>query len=150
MRATPRRVCGDTHRVAQQRAIAEHAQERAGRRRKQGHAAEELAARYLAAQGLRLLARNVRCRAGEIDLVCGDGRFLVMVEVRQRTRGDFGGALASITAHKRRKIIRATRFLLRALPRWRAYPVRFDVVAVDGAPDGAHALEWIKDAFRAS
>ena len=41
---------------------------------------------YLATQGLELLARNVRCKAGEIDLVCRDGRILVFVEVRQRTR----------------------------------------------------------------
>jgi putative endonuclease len=114
----------------------------------QGRAAETLAARYLAARGLKLLARNVRCRAGELDLVCGDGRFLVVVEVRQRSRRDFGGALGSITAHKRRKITRATRFLLYALPRWRAYPVRFDVIAIEGLPDGEHTIEWIRDAFR--
>jgi putative endonuclease len=128
--------------VAQRHAIA-------ARRRQQGSAAEELAARYLAAQGLKLLARNVRCRAGEIDLVCGDGKYLVMVEVRQRTRRDFGGAAGSITVRKRQKIIRAARFLLRALPRWRLYPVRFDVVAVEGRPSGDYGLEWIKDAFRA-
>jgi putative endonuclease len=113
-----------------------------------GRAAEELAARYLAEQGLKLLARNVRCKAGELDLVCGDGKFLVVVEVRQRSRRDFGGASGSITVHKQRKIIRATRFLLRAFPRWRAYPVRFDVIAVQGLPEGDHVLEWIKDAFR--
>ena len=121
----------------------------AERRRLQGGAAEELAARYLETQGLKLLARNVRCKAGEIDLVCGDGKFLVVVEVRQRTRRDFGGALGSITPYKQRKIIRATRFLLRAFPRWRAYPLRFDVVAVEGPPTGAYVLEWVKDAFRA-
>ena len=118
-------------------------------RRLQGGAAEQLAARYLEAQGLKLLARNVRCKAGEIDLVCGDGKYLVVVEVRQRTRRDFGGALGSVTPRKQRKIIRATRFLLQAFPRWRAYPLRFDVVAVQGPPSGVYDLEWIKDAFRA-
>jgi putative endonuclease len=119
-------------------------------RRLAGGAAEELAARYLQSQGLELLARNVRCKVGEIDLVCGDGKFLVLVEVRQRTRRHFGGALGSVTLRKQRKIIRATRFLLRAFPRWRAYPLRFDVIAVEGPPGGACGLEWIKDAFRAS
>jgi putative endonuclease len=118
-------------------------------RRLRGGAAEELAARYLESQGLKLLARNVRCKAGEIDLVCGDGKFLVVVEVRQRTRLDFGGALGSVTLRKQRKIIRATRFLLRAFPRWRVYRLRFDVVAVEGPPGGACGLEWVKDAFRA-
>jgi putative endonuclease len=37
-----------------------------------GQCAEDLAAAYLAAHGLTLLARNVRCKAGEIDLVCRD------------------------------------------------------------------------------
>jgi putative endonuclease len=117
--------------------------------RLRGSAAEELAARHLASQGLKLLARNVRCKAGEIDLVCGDGKFLVLVEVRQRARLDFGGAVGSITAHKRLKLVRAARFLLCAFPRWRAYPMRFDVVAVQGRPDGEYRLQWIKDAFRA-
>jgi putative endonuclease len=121
----------------------------AERRRLQGAATEQLAARYLQSQGLQLLACNVRCKAGEIDLVCADGRFLVVVEVRQRTRRDFGGALASVTPRKQRKIIRATRFLLRAFPRWRAYPVRFDVVALDGLPSETCSLEWVRDAFRA-
>ena len=118
-------------------------------RRLQGGAAEQLAARYLQSQGLKLLARNVRCKAGEIDLVCGDGKYLVVVEVRQRTGRDFGGALASVTPRKQRKIIRATRFLLQAFPRWRAYPLRFDVVALEGPPNGVWALQWVKDAFRA-
>jgi putative endonuclease len=118
-------------------------------RQLQGCAAEQLAARHLESQGLKVLARNVRCKAGEIDLVCGGGKFLVVVEVRQRTRRDFGGALGSVTLRKQRKIIRATRFLLRAFPRWRACLLRFDVVAVEGSPGGDFALEWIKDAFRA-
>jgi putative endonuclease len=70
--------------------------------------------------------------------------------VRQRARLDFGGAVGSITAHKRLKLVRAARFLLCAFPRWRAYPMRFDVVAVEGLPDGEYRLHWIKDAFRAS
>lgn len=118
-------------------------------RRLRGGAAEELAARYLESQGLKLLARNVRCKAGELDLVCGDGKFLVVVEVRHRTRRDFGGALGSVTLRKQRKIIRATRFLLQAFPRWRMYPLRFDVIAVEGPPSGVCGLEWVKDAFRA-
>jgi putative endonuclease len=122
--------------------------ERARKSQLQGRAAEDLAACYLVARGLKLLARNVRCRAGELDLVCGDGKFLVVVEVRQRARRDFGGALGSITTHKRRKIIRATRFLLCAFPRWRAHPVRFDVIAIEGTPGGEYAIDWIKSAFR--
>ena len=119
-------------------------------RRLRGSAAEALAAAYLEARGLTVLARNVRCKGGELDLVCRDGEFLVVVEVRQRARSEFGGALASVTRHKQRKIIRATGFLLRVSPRWRDCLLRFDVIGVNGVPDGAHDLVWIKDAFRAA
>jgi putative endonuclease len=119
-------------------------------RRQRGGAAEELAAEYVKARGLRVLARNVRLRCGELDLVCRDGEVLVVVEVRQRCRRDFGGALASVTWHKQRKIIRATRSLLRTSREWRDYRVRFDVIGVQGLPEGAHELLWVKDAFRAT
>jgi putative endonuclease len=119
-------------------------------RRARGIAAEALAAEYLAANGLQLLARNVRCKGGEIDIVCRDGNILAVVEVRQRARHDFGGPLASVTRAKQRKIICAARFLLRAFPAWRSFRMRFDVLALHGLPDGVHRFEWVKDAFRAS
>jgi putative endonuclease len=115
-----------------------------------GAASERLAAEYLQAQGLAVLARNVRCRAGELDLVCLDGGVLAIVEVRQRVRTDFGGALASVTWRKQRRIIRATQFLLQRQAQWRRRVLRFDVLAVEGVPDGAHRIVWIKDAFRAT
>ena len=114
-----------------------------------GRCAEDLAAAYLAAHGLELLARNIRCKAGEIDLVCRDGAVLVLIEVRQRARPDFGGALASVAAPKRRKLVRAARFLLHVTPAWRRSIVRFDVIGIQGDPCGAHEIAWIKDAFRA-
>lgn len=113
-----------------------------------GGAAELLAAEHLQSQGVEILARNLRCRGGELDLVCLDGAVLAIVEVRQRIRGDFGGALASVTRSKQRKIIRATRFFWQRTPAWRGYRMRFDVIGVEGPPDGAHHLHWIKDAFR--
>ena len=119
-------------------------------RLQRGTASEQLAAEYLQAQGLVVLARNVRCRAGELDLVCLDGAVLAIVEVRQREKIDFGGALASVTWRKQRKIIRATQFLLQRQVEWRRYVMRFDVLAVEGVPDGAHRIIWIKDAFRAT
>ena len=115
----------------------------------QGAASEQLAAEYLQAQGLVVVARNLRCKAGELDLVCLDGGVLAIVEVRQRARADFGGALASVTANKQRKITRAARFFLQRRAAWRNHPMRFDVVGVQGLPDGTHRLAWIKDAFRA-
>jgi putative endonuclease len=118
-------------------------------RRQRGRDAEALAAEYLSARGLEVLARNIRCKGGELDLLCRDGEVLVVVEVRQRSRHDYGGALASVTWRKRRKIIRATRYLLKTAPRWRNALLRFDVIGLQGLPERAPELEWVKDAFRA-
>ena len=117
-------------------------------RRQRGMAGENLAAEYLERRGLKILARNLRCKAGELDLVCLDGGVLAIVEVRQRECAEFGGALDSVTWTKRRKIIRATRYFLQRQVEWRDYPMRFDVLAVQGLPDGVHELVWVKDAFR--
>jgi putative endonuclease len=113
-----------------------------------GAAAEELAARYLRLHGLKILARNLRCKVGEIDLVCLDGAALAIVEVRQRGSAEFGGALASVTWTKQRKIIRAAQYFLRRDKQWANLALRFDVLAIEGLPDGAHRIDWIKDAFR--
>ncbi len=119
-------------------------------RRQSGCGAERLAAQYLKTRGIELLARNLRCKGGELDLVCRDGEVLVMVEVRQRGRRDFGGALASVTLRKQRRIICAARFMLDTVPGWRSLRLRFDVIGVQGLPDGAHEVVWVKDAFRAT
>lgn len=105
-----------------------------------GQAAEQAAADYLAARGLRLLERNWRCKGGEIDLVMRDGATLVFVEVRARTGSGFGGAAASITAAKRGRVILAARHYLAA--KCLDAPCRFDAVLVQ---DGR--LEWLKGAF---
>jgi putative endonuclease len=119
-------------------------------RLQRGAAAEQLAAEYLQARGVVVLARNLRCRGGELDLVCLDGAVLAVVEVRQRGRADFGGAAGSVTPHKQRKIIRAARFFLQRQPAWRVCAMRFDVIALQGLPAGEHCMVWIKDAFRAA
>jgi putative endonuclease len=109
-----------------------------------------LAAQYLQSHGVTVLASNLRCRAGELDLVCLDGNVLAIVEVRQRIRADFGGAIASVDARKQRKLIRATRYFWQRTPSWRTHRMRFDVIGVQGLPDGTHQIHWIKDAFRVS
>jgi len=107
-----------------------------------GRHAEDLAAAYLQQQGLQLVERNYHCRFGEIDLIVRDGTTLVFVEVRMRTRNDFGGALASITAGKRNKLLRTARHYLAG--KARAPACRFDALLVSG-PD--HSIEWLKSAF---
>jgi len=106
-----------------------------------GQSAEKRAEIFLESNGLMLVARNWRCRFGEIDLIMQDGATRVFVEVRLRSRSDFGGAAASVTPTKQRKLLAAARqylTTLKTLP-----PCRFDVVALSGdtRPD------WIKNAF---
>jgi putative endonuclease len=117
-------------------------------RMQRGAAAEDLALQYLQVRGLKILARNLRCKAGELDLVCLDDGVLVIVEVRQRGSAEFGGALGSVTRNKQRKIIRAAQFYAQREKHWRNLPMRFDVLAIEGLPDGAHRVAWVKDAFR--
>lgn len=114
-----------------------------------GAHAETLAARYLESRGLVIIARNLRFKVGELDLVCLDGHVLVIVEVRQRRNEDFGGAIASVTAWKQRKIIRATQCFLQRCSEWGHLPVRFDVVALSGLPDQGPQITWIRQAFTA-
>lgn len=103
---------------------------------------EKRALAYLQRQGMTLLAHNVRCRRGEIDLIMRDAKgTLVFVEVRARTHAQFGGASASITAAKRARLRIAAEFYLR---QWHGpLPVcRFDVIAFDGTQ-----INWLVDAF---
>lgn len=107
-----------------------------------GAAAEDQAADYLQRQGLRLLARNWRCRLGELDLIMRDGETLVFVEVRSRASAAFGGAGASITPAKQAKLIRAAEhFLLRQAHRGAC---RFDAILIEG-----DKLQWLRNAFEA-
>ncbi len=108
-----------------------------------GRAAEEVAARFLERQGLAIVARNYRCRAGEIDLVARDGDTLAFVEVRLRGSEAFGGARESVDAAKQRRILQAARHYLAGRPE---QPCRCDVVLLDRL-DPAR-VEWIRDAFR--
>lgn len=114
------------------------------RTRDVGTAGEDAALAHLVAQGLTPVARQYHSRFGEIDLILRDGPTLVFVEVRLRGSQRFGGAAASITAEKRRRIVAtAQQYLARLKP---VPPCRFDVVLLgEGSPP---KLEWLRDAFR--
>ena len=109
-----------------------------------GSAAEERAAQLLRLAGYDILARNFRCRMGELDIVARRGTLLVIAEVRLRSSGRFGGPGASISAAKRARIVRAARFLLATRPRLAALAVRFDTLLLHS---GAGPIDWIKGAF---
>jgi len=114
-------------------------------KREQGSDGETRALRHLEQAGLKLVTRNWHCKGGEIDLVMRLREMLVLVEVRQRSHEDFGGALASIDRRKRRRIVHAARAYLARHPECAQLAIRFDVVAIE-ADD---ALEWLPNAFDA-
>jgi putative endonuclease len=107
-----------------------------------GDAAEALAVEFLEARGLRIVARNYRCKAGEVDIIAQSGATTVFVEVRSRRSRSFGGAAESITAAKRRKVLVAARHYLTS--RRLDCACRLDVVLLTGEPP---RIEWIQDAF---
>ncbi len=109
-----------------------------------GAAFEARALDYLRRQRLRLVARNVTCRGGEIDLVMRDeAGALVFVEVRARAWRGYGGAMASVGHEKRRRLVHAAQYFLATRGVMNSV-CRFDVVAFDGCE-----VVWVRDAFRA-
>ncbi len=117
----------------------------AGPSQQRGAEAETLALQHLQQRGLKLVARNWRCPGGELDLVMRERDTLVTVEVRKRSRSDYGDAFESVHGRKRGRLIHAARLFLAAHPQYSRSPVRFDVVAVDGAD----TVEWLTAAFEA-
>ena len=113
-------------------------------RRQLGIQAEELAAQHVQQHGYEIVLRNFRCCAGELDIVAKRGQLLLIIVVRLRSSTGFGGAAASITARKRARIVRATRYLLTRRPALAALTIRFDTLLLSG-PEGP--VDWIEDAF---
>jgi putative endonuclease len=116
-------------------------------RQEVGAAGETAALKYLQERGLKLLARNYSCKGGEIDLVMLEGTTLALLEVRYRSGGAFGGAAASVTWRKQRRLVNAARYLMLSRRDLRRYRARFDVIAVSPAAHGGLHIEWIKNAF---
>jgi len=110
---------------------------------------EDQARRYLAAQGLELLDSNYRCRFGEIDLIMRDAGTLCFIEVRFRKSLDFGGASASITTAKQRKIVKSAQFYLSTQPRPVRLALRFDALLIQQQRGGGLDFNWIQNAFYA-
>lgn len=107
-----------------------------------GQTGEDDALKYLQRQGLSLQERNFLCKGGEIDLVMKEHDTLVFIEVRKRAQSNYGGAAASVTAGKQRRLIIAAQVYL---SRYKMPPAcRFDVIAIDGGE-----LSWLKNAIEA-
>jgi putative endonuclease len=107
-------------------------------RQRTGDEGEEQALQYLIAAGLTLVRRSFLCKGGEIDLIMRDQASLVFVEVRKRASKQFGGAVASVTPTKQKRMVHAAQVYLLTQ---KANPAcRFDLIAID---DGE--ITWLKN-----
>ena len=95
-----------------------------------GARAEHRALKFLKANQLKLVDQNYACRSGELDLVMLDGETLVFVEVRSRNSLKFGGAAASISPAKQRKIHRSAAHFLQNYREHQHRECRFDAVLI--------------------
>ena len=110
-----------------------------------GKEGEALAEAFLRAHDYTIVARNFRCRAGEIDLVVLDGPVLVFVEVRSRRGDRVGTPLESVDGRKQAQVFRVARYFL-AQHGWQDRDARFDVIGVQFDSDPP-AVEHVCNAF---
>lgn len=112
-------------------------------RRALGARGEDVAAAWYERRGYEVVARNWRCRDGELDLVVRSGRTYVFCEVKTRRTTAFGAPVEAVTRDKQMRIRRlAARWLEDGAP-GPAKDIRFDVASVTGPRD----VEIIEGAF---
>jgi putative endonuclease len=118
-------------------------------RKELGARGEQLAAEHLQQNGFRIVARNWRCRSGELDLIAENEEVLLFVEVRSRTNtGTFGTAQESIDVRKMRQVRETAQVYLHMKQREEGVPVRFDVICATYHLDGSLiSLDHIANAF---
>jgi putative endonuclease len=113
-----------------------------------GKEGERIAERFLKKKGYKLVERNYRCAAGEIDLILLDRRVIVFVEVKTRTGHGFGTPLEAVEFRKQRKMIHAAQYFLSAKGLHQR-EARFDVVGISW-PQSEPLVEHIENAFELS
>ncbi len=111
-------------------------------KRRTGTRYEQIAADYLKQQEYQIICANYRCRMGEIDLICRDGRYLVFVEVKYRANAHAGTGFMAVDARKQHRISRVAAYYLMEQHLPEETPCRFDVVAID-----AGEISLLKNAF---
>ena len=110
-----------------------------------GRYGEDAATLYLATQGYRVVARNLRTPVGEIDIIVQRAKSLIFVEVKTRRSLAFGSPQEAVGPRKQRQIIRAAQWYL-SDAQHRGLQPRFDVIAILYLPDGPQ-IEHIVNAF---
>lgn len=117
------------------------------RKKESGDQGEALAARYLEERGYQILARQWRCRFGELDLVARSPEgVLCFVEVKRRGKGSIGLPREAVTPAKQKRLRLAAQSYLAACG-LDDVPARFDVAEVYGEENGGLRVEYLEDAF---
>ncbi len=121
-------------------------EERGDKRQSLGRRGEDAAVRHLRRLGCEILERGYRRLRGEIDIIVRDGGTVVFVEVKTRTRRDFGPPEDAVSAAKQAQVRRIAEAYL-AERKLGSPACRFDVVAVESGADGTLTVRHIPDAF---
>lgn len=111
-----------------------------------GQKGEEMAVNYLIKSGYKIVARNFRCRSGEIDIVAIEGEYTVFIEVKTRTGAGFGTAAEAVNYKKQKQIHKAAAYYLMKTGQTEKN-CRFDVVTVHMGKSDNNIIEIIKNAF---
>ena len=114
-------------------------------KRRIGTRGEEVARAYLERAGLRFVAANWSCRAGEVDLIVRECSILVFVEVRVRAPTMFGEGLETVARDKQRKLIRTAQYYQQKESYWG--DIRFDVVSIVAREGEEPEIDHIEHAF---
>ncbi len=113
-----------------------------------GKEGERIAEQYLKRKGYKVVERNYRCAAGEVDLIVLDRRVIVFVEVKTRTGHGFGTPLEAVQPRKQRKMMQAAQFFL-SQKKLHQRDARFDVVGISW-PAREPVIEHVENAFELS
>jgi putative endonuclease len=111
--------------------------------RQKGNDKEELAAKYLSQNGMRIVERNFYTRRGEIDIIGYDEGYVVFVEVKYRAGMSGGGALEAVNTAKQKKICRTADYYRYIHHIGNDAKIRYDVIGIQG-----DEITWIKNAFQ--
>ncbi len=115
------------------------------REKKLGETGELLAANFLAEKGYSIIQRNFRCKAGEIDIIAGDGDYLVFVEVKTRRSLNYGSPVEAVDMRKQQQIYRTALFYLQQNS-IDNQDIRFDIIAIT-IMDEKPVIEHLINAF---
>ena len=107
-----------------------------------GDQAESIAEKFLIDKKIKIIERNYRIKAGEIDLIADDKGTITFIEVKYRKSSNFGQPFETVTHTKQQKIIRTAQSYLQKHPKLANKACRFDVISIHNQD-----VNWIQNAF---